>query len=71
MSEARPTPSGSGQLPRAAQSDDQAGYDDRAQPWRFLALSRAYGPSRAFQVATKLGLFEVLRAHQQLSGEGR
>ncbi|GBF95640.1 methyltransferase [Raphidocelis subcapitata] len=45
-------------------------YDEPRGPYRFLALARAFGPSRAFQVAVKMGLFEAIRVHREAHGAG-
>lgn len=46
----------------------QPDFDAAGAPWNFLALSRAFGPSRAFQVAVKIGLFGALSAHAAAHG---
>jgi hypothetical protein len=35
-------------------------YDDDAPPHKFLQLARAFGPSRAFHVACRAGVFDAL-----------
>ena len=52
------------------QQQQEPDYDDASGPHRFLQLARAFGPSRAFQVAVQAGVFEALHAHKQTTGAG-